>query len=76
MSFHAVGWFLNNMRRAFASMDDGELNRVSETLNTEMNQREGAEPEGPRGRSASRAGRDRTSSSSHSGSSSRGRRGS
>ena len=37
-----------------------ELNHVSETLNTEMNQREGAEPEGPRGRSASRAGRDRS----------------
>ena len=25
MSWHAVGWFLRNMDRAFASMDDGEL---------------------------------------------------
>ena len=60
MSFHAVGWFLNNMHRAFASMDAQELNRVSETLNTEMDQREGAEPECPRGRSQSRVGRDRS----------------
>ena len=40
-SWHAVGWFLRNMDRAFASMDDGELNRVSETLNHEMDQRAG-----------------------------------
>ena len=30
MSWHAVGWFLRNMDRPFASMDDGELNRVSD----------------------------------------------
>ena len=61
MSWHTVGWFLTNMHRAFAGMDDGELNRVSETLNTEMNQREEAAAEGsPRGRSASRPGRDRS----------------
>ena len=39
MSGHAVGWFLRNMERAFANMDDGQLNRVSETLNHEMDQR-------------------------------------
>ena len=60
MSWPTVGWFLNNMHRAFASMDDQELNRVSETLNTEMDQRVGAEPDGPRGCNHSRVGRDRS----------------
>ena len=45
---------------AFASVDDRELGRVSETFNTEVNQREADAPEGPRGRSASRPGRDRS----------------
>ena len=39
MSGHAVGWFMRNMERAFANMDDDQLNRVSETLNNEMEQR-------------------------------------
>ena len=63
MSGHAVGWFLRNMERAFANMDDGQLNRVSETLNHEMDQRGGDDsaPERPRGaRSQSRAGRERS----------------
>ena len=44
------------MHRAFASMDDQELNRVSETLNTEMDQRQGAQSEGPRNLSQSSGG--------------------
>ena len=63
MSRHAVGWFLRNTERAFATMDDGQLNHVSETLNHEMGQRGGddSEPEPPRGaRSQSRAGRERS----------------
>ena len=36
MSGHAVGWFIHNKKRAFANMDDGQLNHVSETLNHEM----------------------------------------
>ena len=35
----AVGWFLDNMSRAFASMADEGLNNVSETLNEEMDKR-------------------------------------
>ena len=31
-----VGWFLDNMNRACASMADEELNNVSETLTEEM----------------------------------------
>ena len=63
MSRHAVGWFLRNMERAFATMDDGQLNHVSETLNNEMDMRGGGESEldPPRGaRSQSRAGRERS----------------
>ena len=62
MSGHAVGWFMRNMERAFANMDNDQLNRVSETLNNEMEMREtGDAPDRPRGaRSASRAGRERS----------------
>ena len=63
MSGHAVGWFIRNMERAFANMDDGQLNHVSETLNHEMDQRVTEEDAlaRPRGaRSESRPGRDRS----------------
>ena len=63
MSGHAIGWFIRNMERAFANMDDDQLNRVSETLNQEMDQRVSADdvPARLRGaRSESRAGRDRS----------------
>ena len=63
MSGHAVNWFMRNMERAFANMDDDQLNHVSETLNNEMEQRASNEDdfERPRGaRSASRAGRNRS----------------
>ena len=62
-SAHAAGWFIRSMERAFANMDDGQLNHVSETLNHEMDQRvtEEAAPARPRGaRSESRPGRDRS----------------
>ena len=51
MSQHAIGWFMRNMERAFANMNDHQLNDVSETLNTEMEIRESAAegPERPRG---------------------------
>ena len=51
MSGHAIGWFMRNMERAFANMDNHQLNRVSETLNTEMEIRENTEdaPARPRG---------------------------
>ena len=51
MSGHAISWFMRNMERAFANMNDDQLNRVSETLNTEMEIRETADdpPERPRG---------------------------
>ena len=55
MSKHAIGWFMRNMERAFANMNDNQLNDVSETLNTEMEIRENAaegpaRPRGGRGR--------------------------
>ena len=55
MSKHAIGWFMRNMERAFANMNDHQLNDVSETLNTEMEIRENAaegpaRPRGERGR--------------------------
>ena len=43
MSTIAVGWFLDNINRAFASMADEELNNVSETLNEEMDKRQAFE---------------------------------
>ena len=60
MSKHAIGWFMRNMERAFANMNDNQLNDVSETLNTEMEIRENAaeppeRPRGGRGRGAASA---------------------
>ena len=57
MSQHAIGWFMRNMERAFANMNDHQLNDVSETLNTEMDMRESTAegPERPRGRRAGEA---------------------
>ena len=58
MSQHAIGWFMrNNVERAFANMNDHQLNDVSETLNTEMDMRESTAegPERPRGRRAGEA---------------------
>ena len=60
MSGHAIDWFMKNMERAFANMDNQQLNRVSETLNTEMDIRESTEETNtrPRGaRAGSRAAR-------------------
>ena len=61
MSGHAISWFMRNMERAFANMDNHQLNRVSETLNTEMEIRENTEdaPTRPRGgRNGSRVERE------------------
>ena len=61
MSGHAISWFMRNMERAFANMDNHQLNRVSETLNTEMEIRENTQdaPARPRGgRNGSRAERE------------------
>ena len=60
MSGHAIDWFMKNMERAFANMDNQQLNRVSETLNTEMDIRESTDETTtrPRGaRAGSRAAR-------------------
>ena len=55
MSGHAIDWFMKNMERAFANMDNQQLNRVSKTLNTEMDIRESTDETTTRPRGA-RAG--------------------
>ena len=60
MSGHAIDWFMKNMERAFANMDNQQLNRVSETLNAEMDIRENTDDATTRprgGRHGSRAAR-------------------
>ena len=52
MSGHAIDWFMKNMERAFANMDNQQLNRVSETLNTEMDIRESTDDANTRPRGA------------------------
>ena len=65
MSGHAINWFMKNMERAFANMDNQQLNRVSETLNTEMDIRENADentnrPRGARAGSRAASGAEET----------------